>query len=119
MRDAEGARIEGAILFEGVEVGPNARLQGVIVDKFARVPGGLAIGGGEGHAFLWFYFYPIALFFLFGRGEEGEARAGPADDRGPFTPDGTREDDVLPAVLGLSDGEDGPADQRFHQTLES
>ena len=29
----------------------------------------LAIGGGEGHAFLWFYFYPIALFFLFGRRE--------------------------------------------------
>ena len=44
---AEGARVEGAILFEGVEVGPNARLQGVIVDKFARVPGGLAIGADE------------------------------------------------------------------------
>lgn len=29
----------------------------------------LAIGGGEGYAFLWFYFYPIALFFLFGRRE--------------------------------------------------
>lgn len=25
-----------------------------------------AVGGGEGYAFVWFYFFPIALFFLFG-----------------------------------------------------
>jgi hypothetical protein len=29
----------------------------------------LAVGGGEGYAFLWFYFFPIALFFLFGAKE--------------------------------------------------
>ena len=30
----------------------------------------LAIGGGEGYAFLWFYFFPIAAFYLVGK-EEG------------------------------------------------
>ncbi|MEZ4726236.1 MAG: hypothetical protein R3E79_03770 [Caldilineaceae bacterium] len=29
----------------------------------------LAIGGGRGVAFLWFYFHPVATFFLFGVGE--------------------------------------------------
>jgi hypothetical protein len=29
----------------------------------------LGTGGGEGYAFLWFYFFPIALFFMFGRRE--------------------------------------------------
>lgn len=29
----------------------------------------MSIGGGEGYAFLWFYFYPITLFFIFGRKE--------------------------------------------------
>ena len=47
MKVAEGARIEGAILFEGAEVGRNARLQGVIVDKFAKIPDGFVIGADE------------------------------------------------------------------------
>lgn len=29
----------------------------------------LAVGGAEGHAFLWFYFFPIAVFYLFGKKE--------------------------------------------------
>lgn len=29
----------------------------------------MATGGGEGYAFVWFYFFPIALFFLFGNRE--------------------------------------------------
>lgn len=29
----------------------------------------LAVGGAEGHAFLWFYFFPIAAFYLFGKKE--------------------------------------------------
>ena len=29
----------------------------------------LAIGGGEGRAFLWFYFFPIAAFYLAGKKE--------------------------------------------------
>lgn len=29
----------------------------------------LAIGGGEGLAFLWFYFFPLAAFYLFGKKE--------------------------------------------------
>jgi hypothetical protein len=29
----------------------------------------LAIGGGEGYAFLWFYFFPIAAFYLVGKKE--------------------------------------------------
>lgn len=29
----------------------------------------LAIGGGEGHAFLWFYFFPLAAFYLLGKKE--------------------------------------------------
>lgn len=31
----------------------------------------LAIGGGDGYAFLWFYFYPITYFYIFGRSEGG------------------------------------------------
>jgi hypothetical protein len=27
------------------------------------------IGGGDGHAFLWLYFYPIAVFYMFGKKE--------------------------------------------------
>jgi glucose-1-phosphate adenylyltransferase len=44
---ASGARVEGAILFEGAEVGRNARLQQVIVDKFARIPDDFVIGADE------------------------------------------------------------------------
>jgi hypothetical protein len=29
----------------------------------------LAIGGGDGYAFLWFYFYPLAIFYLLGKKE--------------------------------------------------
>ena len=29
----------------------------------------LAVGGAEGHAFLWFYFFPIAAFYIFGKKE--------------------------------------------------
>ena len=29
----------------------------------------MAVGGGEGYAILWFYFYPITIFFLLGRKE--------------------------------------------------
>jgi len=29
----------------------------------------LAIGGGEGYAFLWFYFFPLAAFYLVGKQE--------------------------------------------------
>ncbi len=29
----------------------------------------LAVGGGEGYAFLWFYFYPISFFYVFGKRE--------------------------------------------------
>lgn len=28
----------------------------------------VAVGNGEGAAFLWFYFYPLATFFVFGKG---------------------------------------------------
>jgi len=31
----------------------------------------LAAGGAEGHAFLWFYFFPIAAFYLVGKKEGG------------------------------------------------
>ncbi|NTW49571.1 MAG: hypothetical protein HGB19_07585 [Chlorobiales bacterium] len=31
----------------------------------------LATGGAKGHAFLWFYFYPIATLYLFGKKEGG------------------------------------------------
>ncbi|MFH1984859.1 MAG: hypothetical protein ABIL58_23715 [Pseudomonadota bacterium] len=29
----------------------------------------LSLGGGEGNAFVWFYFFPITMFYLFGTGE--------------------------------------------------
>ncbi len=77
----EGRRIEGAIIIgvalfmisiaymaRNLERMPRAyRISAGVV--FLLLVYELAIGGGEGHAFLWFYFYPIALFFLFGRKE--------------------------------------------------
>ncbi|MDH4197341.1 MAG: sugar phosphate nucleotidyltransferase [Candidatus Aminicenantes bacterium] len=43
----EGAEVTDSILFEGVEIRPGARLKGVIIDKFARIPERLAIGFDE------------------------------------------------------------------------
>lgn len=43
------------------------RLCGVLV--FLALIYEMIIGGGDGYAFLWFYFYPIALFFILGRKE--------------------------------------------------
>lgn len=45
---AEGARIEGSILMDGVTVGPQARLTGVIVDEGAEIGGGVDLSAGAG-----------------------------------------------------------------------
>jgi hypothetical protein len=75
-RSVEGALIVGMgallttilFLFRMVADMTNVyRCCGVLV--FLLMTYELAIGGGEGYAFVWFYFFPIALFFIFGRKE--------------------------------------------------
>lgn len=47
VRVGDGAEIRESILFEGVEIRPEARLRKVIIDKSATIPEGLDIGWDE------------------------------------------------------------------------
>ena len=78
---SEGRRLEGAIILAAALILMSIaylaknlermvmayRLSAALV--FVLLIYELGMGGGEGYAFLWFYFFPIALFFMFGRKE--------------------------------------------------
>ena len=49
VRIGKGAEIEESVIMDRAEIGPGAKLKGVIVDRFNIVPAGTQIGIGSGH----------------------------------------------------------------------
>jgi glucose-1-phosphate adenylyltransferase len=43
----EGSQVRNSIIFEGVQLGRNVKLQKVIIDKFSRIPDDFTIGLDE------------------------------------------------------------------------